>query len=81
MESTVGFWYRFDPGSYETLQYGMQASYFLRYDWNGIGRTTGTVGTSGAPHGNDTMIFTSFRYVILKSTLVTLTLVQRTGKA
>ncbi len=64
MESTVGFWYRFYRGSHGTLQYGMQASYFLRYDWNGIGRTTGTVGTSGAPHGNDTMIFTSFRYVI-----------------
>jgi hypothetical protein len=64
MESTVGFWYRFYRGSHGTLQYGMQASYFLRYDWNGIGRTTGTIGTSGAPHGNDTMIFTSFRYVI-----------------
>lgn len=64
MESTVGFWYRFYKGSHGTLQYGMQASYFLRYDWNGIGRTTGTVGTSGAPHGDDTMIFTSFRYVI-----------------
>jgi hypothetical protein len=63
MESTVGFWYRFYRGSRGTIQFGMQGSYFLRYDWNGIGRTSG-VGTSGAPHGDDTMVFTSFRYVL-----------------
>ncbi len=63
MESTVGFWYRFYRGSKGTLQFGMQESYFLRYDWNGLGNTTG-VGTSGAPHGTDNMVFTSFRYVL-----------------
>jgi hypothetical protein len=63
MESTAGFWYRFYRGSRGTIQFGMQASYFLRYDWNGIGRPSG-VGSSGAPHGDDTMVFTSFRYVM-----------------
>jgi hypothetical protein len=63
MEGTVGFWYRFYRGSHGTLQMGLQESYFLRYDWNGVGTTSG-VGTSGAPHGTDNMVFTSFRYVL-----------------
>jgi len=63
MEGTLGFWYRFYKGSKGTVQFGMEESYFLRYDWNGLGNTTG-VGTSGAPHGTDNMVFTSFRYVL-----------------
>jgi hypothetical protein len=63
MESTLGFWYRFYRGSKGTIQVGMQESYFMRYDWQGLGNTTG-VGTSGAPHGTDNMVFTSFRYVL-----------------
>jgi TolA-binding protein len=63
MEGTVGFWYRFYKGSKGTVQLGMQESYFIRYDWNGVGSTIG-VGTSGAPHGTDNMVFTSFRYVL-----------------
>ena len=63
MEGTLGFWYRFYKSSKGTLQFGMQESYFLRSTWSGIGTTTG-VGTSGAPHGTDNMVFTSFRYVL-----------------
>ena len=63
MEGTVGFWYRFYRGSRGTMQFGMQESYFIRYDWNGLGNATG-IGTSGAPHGTDNMVFTSLRYVI-----------------
>ena len=63
MEGTVGFWYRFYRGPRGTFQFGMQESYFIRYDWNGLGNATG-VGTSGAPHGTDNMVFTSLRYVI-----------------
>jgi hypothetical protein len=63
MEGTMGFWYRFYKGSRGTLQFGMQESYFLRYDWNGVGAKSG-VGVSGAPHGTDNMVFTSFRYVL-----------------
>ncbi len=63
LESTLGFWYRFYRGPKGTMQFGMQESYFIRYDWNGVGNTTG-VGVSGAPHGTDNMVFTSFRYVL-----------------
>jgi len=63
MEGTLGFWYRFYKGSKGTVQFGMQESYFLRYDWNGVGNTSG-VGVTGAPHGTDNMVFTSFRYVL-----------------
>jgi hypothetical protein len=63
LEGTLGFWYRFYKGSRGTLQFGMQESYFIRYDWNGVGNTTG-VGVSGAPHGTDNMVFTSFRYLL-----------------
>lgn len=63
MEGTVGFWYRFYKGPMGTMQFGIQESYFLRYDWNGIGNASG-VGTSGAPHGTDNMVFTSLRYYI-----------------
>jgi len=65
LESTLGFWYRFYRGSKGTLQFGMQESYFIRYDWNGVGNKTGVgAGISGAPHGTDDMVYTSFRYVL-----------------
>ena len=63
MEGTVGFWYRFYRGPMGTMQFGLEESYFLRYDWNGLGNPSG-VGTSGAPHGTDNMLFTSLRYYI-----------------
>jgi hypothetical protein len=63
MEGTLGFWYRFYKGSRGTVQFGLQESYFLRYDWSGVGNASG-VGTSGAPHGTDNMVFTSVRYII-----------------
>jgi hypothetical protein len=63
VEGTLGFWYRFYRGPKGTLQFGLQESYFVRYDWNGLGNASG-VGVSGAPHGSDNMLFTSFRYVL-----------------
>ena len=63
MEGTLGFWYRFYRGPKGTVQFGMQESYFIRYDWNGVGNKTG-VGVTGAPHGTDNMVYTSFRYVL-----------------
>lgn len=55
MEGTGGFWYRFYKGPKGTLQYGMQYSYVVRHVWSGVG---------GAPHNNDNMFWTSFRYYI-----------------
>ncbi|MGH2509640.1 MAG: hypothetical protein ACRDHZ_19860, partial [Ktedonobacteraceae bacterium] len=61
VEGTLGFWYRFYKGPKGTVQLGIQESYFLRNTWSGIGTASG-VGSSGAPHGTDNMVFTSFRY-------------------
>jgi hypothetical protein len=61
LEGTVGFWYRFYRGPMGTFQVGMQESYLLRYVWQGVGATTGSV---AAPHGTDNMVFTSVRYYI-----------------
>ena len=54
-EGTAGLWYRFYKGSYGTLQMGLQYSYVVRSAWSGTG---------GAPHNNENMVFTSFRYYI-----------------
>ncbi len=63
VEGTVGFWYRFYKGPKGTVQLGIQESYFLRNTWSGIGTASG-IGSSGAPHGTDNMVFTSFRYYL-----------------
>jgi len=51
----IGFWYVPYRGAAGTLQYGMQASYTKRNTWVGLG---------SQPSGNDTMIFSAFRYVL-----------------
>ncbi len=63
LEGTLGFWYRFYKGPKGTMQWGSQFSYVVRNTWSGVGTTSG-VGVSGAPTGNDGMVFTSFRYYL-----------------
>lgn len=61
LEGTLGFWYRFYRGPMGTFQFGQQYSYIDRNTWSGAGATTGTVQN---PNGQDTMVITSFRYIL-----------------
>jgi hypothetical protein len=63
LEGTIGFWYRFYKGPKGTVQYGMQYSNFIRNTWKGVAATSGE-GTSGQPHSDENMVFTSFRYYL-----------------
>jgi hypothetical protein len=54
-EATTGFWYRFYRGPHGTLQYGLQYEYLHRTAWSGIG---------GTPKGLDSVVLSSFRYLI-----------------
>jgi hypothetical protein len=69
IEGTVSFWYRFYKGPKGTIQYGMQYSNFVRNTWRGVASGTGADGLpysvpNGAPHSDENMVFTSFRYVL-----------------
>jgi hypothetical protein len=68
IEGTAGFWYRFYKGPKGTLQWGPQYSYFMRNTWEACGTAalTGPCGESHftAPHGNDNIFETSFRYYL-----------------
>jgi len=70
IEGTVQFWYRFYKGPKGTIQYGMQYSNYVRNTWRGVpsGSASGgdgiTYSTNGAPHADENMVFTSFRYVL-----------------
>lgn len=63
-QGSAGFWYRFYKGAYGTLQYGMQASYTNKASWDGVNKTVPTSPTVASPTGNNTMVFTSFRYIV-----------------
>lgn len=67
IEGTLSFWYRFYKGPKGTVQFGGQYSNYVRNTWRGV--ATGTVNgitytTNGAPHVDENMVFTSFRYVL-----------------
>jgi hypothetical protein len=67
IEGTISFWYRFYKGPRGTVQFGGQYSNYVRNTWSGV--ATGTVNgitytTNGAPHVDENMVFTSFRYVL-----------------
>ena len=67
IEGTLGFWYRFYNGPKGRVQFGVQYSNFVLNTWRGVG--TGTiygvpVVTNGAPHSDNNMVFTSFRYYL-----------------
>jgi hypothetical protein len=69
IEGTVSFWYRFYKGPKGTMQFGMQYSNYVRNTWRGIGTGTGADGVAysvpnGAPHSDENMVFTSFRYYL-----------------
>ncbi|HXX00132.1 MAG TPA: hypothetical protein VEJ00_02885 [Candidatus Acidoferrales bacterium] len=68
VEGSIQFWYRFYKGPKGTVQYGMQYSSYVRNTWRGVASGTGADGiaysTNGAPHANENMVFTSFRYVL-----------------
>jgi hypothetical protein len=68
LEGTAGFWYRFYKGQKGTLQFGSQYSYFMRNTWEACGTAalTGPCVNSHftAPHGNENIVETSFRYYL-----------------
>src|ERR1700678_449819 len=51
----TGFWYTCYNGPHVRFRFGTQSSYVTRDPWSGTG---------GAPHGLDSMVFTSFRYYL-----------------
>lgn len=68
LEGTAGFWYRFYKGPKGTIQVGPQYSYFMRNAWEACGTSalTGPCVNSHltAPHGNENLFETSFRYYL-----------------
>lgn len=68
VEGTVGFWYRFYNGPKGRIQAGMQYSNYIRDAFSGVGTTSSSpiypIGSTGEPHADENMIFTSFRYYL-----------------
>ena len=60
-EFTAGYWFNVVAGAKGRLRQGLQYSLIRRDLWSGAG---GTVNPGGGAHGDDNMIFTSFRYYI-----------------
>lgn len=58
-EFTAGYWFNFYNGPRGRLRQGIQYSLMRRDLWSGNG---GTLNPGGGAHGDDNMIFTSFRY-------------------
>jgi hypothetical protein len=56
IEGTIGFWYRFYKGPKGTIQWGPQFSYIVRNTWYGV--------NGAAPHSDEPMVLTSFRYYL-----------------
>jgi len=63
IEGSIGFWYRFYRGPMGTVQWGAQYANYIRNTWHGVGTSSG-IGTSGQPHADENMFFTSFRYYL-----------------
>ena len=60
-EFTAGYWFNFITGPKGRLRQGIQYSNIRRDLWSGNG---GTLNPTNGAHGNDNMIFTSFRYYL-----------------
>ncbi|MGP8260543.1 MAG: hypothetical protein ACLQM6_11405 [Acidobacteriaceae bacterium] len=60
-EFTAGYWFNFYNGPKGRLRQGIQYSLIRRDLWSGAG---GTLNPGGGSHGDDNMIFTSFRYYL-----------------
>ena len=54
-EYTAGFYYKFYNGPKGRIQWGPQFSHIVRNIWPGLG---------GAPHAEQNMVLTSFRYYL-----------------
>jgi hypothetical protein len=60
-EATSGFWYRFYKGPMGTMQFGAQYEWIHKNTWNG---TLTAAPYPWAPKANESIVMTSFRYVI-----------------
>ncbi len=60
-EFTAGYWWNIHNSAHGRLRQGIQYSLFRRDLWSGAG---GTANPGNGAHGDDNMIFTSFRYYI-----------------
>jgi len=60
-EFTAGYWWNVIAGPHGRLRQGLQYSLMRRDLWSGNG---GTLNAGGGAHGDDNMIFTSFRYYL-----------------
>ncbi len=60
-EFTVGYWFFIHNGAKGGLKQGIQYSNIRRDLWSGPG---GPLNPAGGAHGNDNMVFTSFRYYL-----------------
>lgn len=60
-EFTAGYWWNIIAGAKGRLRQGVQYSLIRRDLWSGNG---GTLNPGGSAHGDDNMIFTSFRYYL-----------------
>ncbi len=64
-EFTAGYWYNIYAGPKGRLRYGLQYSLIRRDLWSGNGFNGATdVNPGGGAHGDDNMVFTSFRYYL-----------------
>jgi hypothetical protein len=60
-EFTAGYWWNIHNSAHGLLRQGIQYSYFVRTLWSGAG---GVTNPGGNAHGDDSMIWTSFRYYL-----------------
>jgi hypothetical protein len=60
-EFTAGYWWNIHNGAQGRLRQGIQYSLIRRDLWSGAG---GTLNPSNGAHGDDNMVFTSFRYYL-----------------
>ena len=67
-EFTAGYWWNIHNSPKGRLRQGIQYSLMRRDLWSGAGSTVaptgGTANPTGGAHGDDNMIFTSFRYYL-----------------
>ncbi len=68
-EFTAGYWYNIYAGPKGRLRQGIQYSWSRRDLWSGLGGTTTSssillANPNGGAHGDDNMLFTSFRYYL-----------------
>ena len=63
-EFTGGYWWNIIAGPKGRLRQGVQYSLIRRDLWSGAAGTGSVTNPGGGAHGNDNMIFTSFRYYL-----------------